>query len=66
MLDGQQLPQIGFAQTLNELTAARVMAPVIVVAVYSTEGDLRREELAGKPSTCSVGAAVQMPSINLW
>jgi enterochelin esterase-like enzyme len=48
-LDGQQLPEIGFAQTLNELFAAREMAPVIVVAVHSTEGDLRREELgAGK------------------
>lgn len=44
-LDGQQLPDIGFAQTLTELFTAREMAPFIVVAVHSTEGDLRREEL---------------------
>jgi enterochelin esterase-like enzyme len=44
-LDGQQLPEIGFEQTLNDLNASGAMTPVIVVAIYSTEGDLRREEL---------------------
>jgi iron(III)-enterobactin esterase len=49
-LDGQQLPGIGFEQTLNELVKTGKMAPVIVVAVYSTEGDLRREELGTGPT----------------
>ena len=48
--DGQQLPQIGFEKTLTQLFASGEVSPFIVVAVFSTEGDLRREELGAGPS----------------
>lgn len=54
-LDGQQLPEIDFQQTLNELVSSGQMAPTVVVAVYSTEGDLRREELGAGPNINFLG-----------
>ena len=53
VFDGQQLPEIGFEGLLNQLTSASQVNPFIVVAVFSTEGDLRREEL-GTGSTLNM------------
>lgn len=48
-LDGQELLGIAFEQYLNASLMARQVEPVIVVAVHSTDGDLRREELGTGP-----------------
>lgn len=63
-LDGQQLPQIDFQQTLNELVSSGQMEPTIVVAVYSTEGDLRREELGAGPSINFLGWGTSSDAFN--
>lgn len=47
--DGQQLPEMAFEQYLNSLTMSRRIEPVIVVAVRSLDGDLRKEELGTGP-----------------
>ncbi len=47
--DGQQLPEIAFEQYLNSLTSSHQIEPFIVVAVESTEGDQRQEELGAGP-----------------
>jgi enterochelin esterase-like enzyme len=63
-LDGQQLPEIDFQQTLNELVSSGQMAPTIVVAVYSTEGDLRREELGAGPNINFLGWGTSSDAFN--
>lgn len=63
-LDGQQLPQIDFQQTLNELVSSGQMEPTIVVAVYSTEGDLRREELGAGTSINFLGWGTSSDAFN--
>ncbi len=47
--DAQQLPEIAFEQYLNSLYMARLIDPVIVVAVRSLDGELRKEELGTGP-----------------
>jgi enterochelin esterase-like enzyme len=63
-LDGQQFPQIDFQQTLNELVSTGQMEPAIVVAVYSTEGDLRREELGAGPNINFLGWGTSSDAFN--
>lgn len=63
-LDGQQLPEIDFSQTLADLFSSGEVTPFIVVAVFSTEGDLRHEEL-GTGSTLNLfGWGTQSDSFN--
>lgn len=47
--DAQQLPEIAFEQYMNSLYMARRIEPVIVVAIRSLDGDLRKEELGTGP-----------------
>ena len=62
--DGQQLPQIGFEQTLNGLFASGEVTPFIVVAVFSTEGDLRRQELGAGPNINMLGWGIKSDAFN--
>jgi iron(III)-enterobactin esterase len=62
--DGQQLPEMNFEQNLNQLVSSGQIAPVIVVAVFSTEGDLRREELGTGTTLNMLGWGTQSDAFN--
>jgi enterochelin esterase-like enzyme len=63
-LDGQQLPQINYSQTLSDLFATGEVDPFITVAVFSTEGDLRREELGTGATLNLFGWGTQSEAFN--
>lgn len=49
VFDAQELPLIAFEQHLNSLVMNLQIDPILVVAVPSAEGDMRREELGAGP-----------------
>jgi enterochelin esterase-like enzyme len=63
-LDGQQLPDINYSQTLSDLFSSGEVSPFITVAVFSTEGDLRREELGTGATLNLFGWGTQSEAFN--
>ncbi len=62
--DGQQLLEMNFTQTLNQLVSGGQIAPMIVVGVFSTEGDARAEELGTGPTLNMLGWGTKSDAFN--